>query len=104
MGSSSSLVVVDSQPQPQPQPRRDTATLPYSTYDMAKYRELSAGARANFWAHSGFDKRREMCEELNNLPQGDELVQEARVKFNAEQWGLRPGAVVGLAVVGAGSD
>ena len=102
VGSSSALVVADSQSQLQP--RRDTANIPYSTYDMARYRELSAGARANFWAHSGFDKRREMCEELNNLPQGDELVQEARVKFNTEQWGLRPGVVVGSAVVGAGSD
>ena len=91
VGSSSALVVSASQ----------GLNRPYRLWNFARYMDATSASRKMFWERASAEKRAEVAAELSKLPERSEVVQEARLDFGAERWGLiaGAGAVADAAVV-----
>lgn len=71
-----------SQSEEQPTPH-----WPYVRWDLAKYIAEPESRRA-FWARAHPTKKAEIARALCSLRERDDVVQEARLEFGAERWGL----------------
>ena len=74
---------------------------PYETWTIEKYTKSSGYNRELFWQRASISKKMAMADFLNAMPERDVFVQEARLEFGAEKFGLRPGAGAGSSSGGA---
>ena len=88
MGASAGALVVVN-----PRPSQGAFKRPYETWTLEKYSKGSAYDRELFWKRASMSKRCEITQFLSALPERDELVQEARIGFGAEQFGLKAGGI-----------
>ena len=51
--------------------------------------EATSASRRLFWERASDEKRAEIAAELSRLQERSELLQEARLDFGAEKWGLK---------------
>ena len=70
------------------------AHRPFTRFDLARY-IAEPEARRSFWLRAHITKKREIAEALSSLRERDDVVQEARLDFGAEQWGLVVGSRAG---------
>ena len=92
VGSISTAIVVHSQPsQPAGALQSQSSQRPYQLWSLDRYLAATSSSRRFFWQRAAEDKRWEIAAALSNLPERTEAVQEARLDFGAERWGLKPG-------------
>ena len=92
VGSISTAIVVHSQPsQPVAALQSQSSQRPYQLWSLDRYLAATSSSRRFFWQRAAEDKRWEIAAALSNLPERTEAVQEARLDFGAERWGLKPG-------------
>ena len=64
---------------------------PYEQWNIARYLVAPHNSRKLFWERAADHKRSEVAFELSRLPERHEVIQEARLDFGAEKWGLAAG-------------
>ena len=84
-----------------------SAFRPYRLWTFARYMEATSASRRLFWERASDEKRAEIAAELSRLQERSELLQEARLDFGAEKWGLKSSggsssSAIASAVAGSG--
>ena len=82
--SSTALVVVPSQ----------TSRRPYEQFSLQRYVSSTSASRKLFWERASGAKKWEIAKALSRLPERDEVLQEARMEFGAEKYGLVVGGPI----------
>ena len=82
IGNSSSALIVVSQ---------SSNKRPYETWDVHKYVAATTASRKMFWERASGQKKLDIARALSFLRERDDVVQEARLEFAAEEWGLKIG-------------
>ena len=82
--SSTALVVVPSQ----------SSKRPYEQFNMQRYVSSTSASRKLFWERASGAKKWEIAKALSCLPERDEVLQEARMEFGAEKYGLVVGGPI----------
>ena len=81
IGSSNALVVVS----------QSSSKRPYETWNLEKYVAATSDSRKLFWERASGQKKLDIARGLSFLKERDDVVQEARLDFAAEEWGLKIG-------------
>ena len=66
-------------------PSEPLAHRPFTRFDLARY-IAEPEARRSFWLRAHVSKKKEIAEALSSLRERDDVVQEARLEFGAEEW------------------
>ena len=67
----------------------ESVFCPYRLWTFARHMEATSASRKMFCERASDEKRGEIAAELIKLQERSELLQEARLDFGAEKWGLK---------------
>ena len=81
IGGSNALVVVS----------QSSCKRPYEAWNLEKYVAATSDSRKLFWERASGQKKLDIARALSSLKERDDVVQEARLDFAAEEWGLKIG-------------